>query len=260
MLRGVYLENITWKDAEEAFARFDTVVIPLGAGLKEHGYHLPLNNDLLMANYLTRRVTERLPVLVTPAIPYYFFPAFAEYPGSVSIEKDTAKNYVIDICRSLHAQGAKKFYVLNTGYSTIRALEPARLELAKRRIQMEYTDFSGAKAEQVRALAEQEGGTHADEIETSIMLYIAPEVVKLHLAEKDFHQELDSAQPGPLTRDPQAKRGVYSPTGAYGDPTLATREKGKLVVETLVDDIVAFLEKFASPGYAPEPAREQWLR
>lgn len=260
MLRGIYLENITWKDAEEAFARFEIVVIPLGSALKEHGLHLPLNNDWRMANYFARRVAERVPVLVAPTIPYHFFPAFLEYPGSVSIERDTAKNYVIDICRSLHSQGAKKFYILNTGYSTIRALEPARLELGKRGVVMEYTNFSGLKAETVRALAKQEGGTHADEIETSVMLYIAPEVVNLTFAEKDFRAPLDPQHPGPFTRDPNTKRGIYSPTGTYGDPTLASRETGKRIVETLVDDLVDFLERFTSPSYAPAAPREEWLR
>jgi creatinine amidohydrolase len=67
--------------------------------------------------------------------------------------------------------------------------------------------------------------THADEVETSMMLYIAPETVDMSKAVKDFSPD----NPGPLTRNPNGK-GVYSPTGIRGDPTLATQEKGRIVL------------------------------
>jgi creatinine amidohydrolase len=83
-----------------------------------------------------------------------------------------------------------------------------------------------------KEVAKQEGGTHADEIETSMMLYIAPDACDMTKAEKDFH-----ADNGVLTRDPNDKEGTYSPSGAWGDPTLATREKGARVAEALVSAI-----------------------
>jgi len=85
----------------------------------------------------------------------------------------------------------------------------------------------------VRKKLRQSGGTHADEIETSMMLYIAPESVRMNKAARD----LNPNQPGGLTRDPHGK-GTYSPTGAWGDPTLATREKGRAVVESIVANIL----------------------
>ena len=93
------------------------------------------------------------------------------------------------------------------------------------------------------ALVTQAAGTHADEIETSMMLYIAPETVRMERAEPDVHP---AAAPGPLTRSPDPERGIYSPTGAYGDPTAATRDKGERIVEAMVGDIVAFLDDFAT--------------
>jgi creatinine amidohydrolase len=80
----------------------------------------------------------------------------------------------------------------------------------------------------------QEGGSHADEFETSMMLYIAPETVDMSKAVKDY-----DARPNQrgLTRDPNGS-GHYSPTGIWGDPTLATKEKGKLVIELTIREIV----------------------
>ena len=67
-----------------------------------------------------------------------------------------------------------------------------------------------------------------------MMLYIAPQTVDMNKAVKDYDPRPD--RPG-LSRDPQG-RGSYSPTGIWGDPTLATREKGRIIVEHTISEIV----------------------
>jgi creatinine amidohydrolase len=231
---SVRLENLTWIEAEEAFNQYEVVVIPLGARTKEHGPHLPLNNDWIMAEYLTERVASEVPVIIMPALQYGYYPSFTEYPGSVTLELETFRDVVTEICLSLSRYGAKKFYVLNTGISTIRGLEPARGELEKHGVALRYTDLLKVD-ETLPPILGQEGGTHADESETSMMLYIKPEIVNMAKAVKDYHP-LDGRG---LTRDPQnLEAGVFSATGTYGDPTLATREKGMVIVETMVKEIV----------------------
>jgi len=66
--------------------------------------------------------------------------------------------------------------------------------------------------------------------------------VNLAAAKKDIHPDKG---PGGLTRDPNAAGGVYSPTGAWGDPTLATREKGRIVVEALVERLLNSIDTLA---------------
>jgi creatinine amidohydrolase len=176
-------------------------------------------------------------VALAPTVPYGFYPAFVEYPGSVHIELEPFRDTIVDIARSLARHGPKKIYILNTGISTKRALEPARERLAAQGIRLAFTDLHVAGAAAKRAVMRQEGGTHADEIETSMMLYMAPAIVRMSRATKDFHGD----RGGILTRDPKAE-GTYSPTGAWGDPTLATAEKGREVVEALVRDIVQDIE------------------
>jgi creatinine amidohydrolase len=232
--KSVRLENLTWMDAEEAFNRYEVVMIPLGARTKEHGPHLPLNNDWVMAEYLTERVAAEVPVLIMPTLQYGYYPSFTEYPGSVTLELETFRDVIVEICLSLSNYGAKKFYVLNTGISTLRGLEPAREELEKHGVVLRYTNLLKID-ETLPPILEQEGGTHADESETSMMLYIKPEIVDMTKAAKDYHL-LDGRG---LTRDPQnLEAGVFSATGTYGDPTLATREKGMVIVEATVKEIV----------------------
>jgi creatinine amidohydrolase len=238
---GVLLEELSWVEAEKILMPETVVVIPLGAESKEHGPHLKLKNDFILAEYLKKRVLERSHVVVAPTVNYSYYPAFVEYPGSTTLSLETARDVVAEICESLARHGPKRFYVLNTGVSTVRALGPAAEKLAAEGILMRFTDVIATMSPVEKQVAKQEGGTHADEIETSMILYMDPSAVDMSKAVKDYHP---SGQGG-LTRDPKGA-GTYSPTGTWGDPTLATREKGRIVVEALVDAIARQIEDLRS--------------
>lgn len=235
--RGILLEDLTWVEAEKVLTPEKVVVIPLGAESKEHGPHLKLKNDWLFAQYLRDRVLEQSDAVVAPTLNYSYYPAFLEYPGSTSLRLDTARDVVVDICRSLARYGPRRFYVINTGVSTLAALKPASELLASEGIVLRYTNIIKATEAVEKEVSKQEGGTHADEIETSIMLYIAPDSVDMKKAVKDYHPGK-----GRLTRNPRATDGTYSPTGIWGDPTLATVEKGKKLTEALVQAVLKEIE------------------
>ena len=238
--RGVRLSSLTWPEAEKALTADAVVVIALGAESKEHGPHLTLGNDFLMAKYFERRVIEAADVVVAPPINYSYYPAFVDYAGATSLRLETARDLVVDVCRGLARFGPRRFYVINTGVSTLKALEPAAAALAQDGILLRYTNVLEVGKSAEEEVSRQEGGTHADEIETSIMLYVAPESVRMDRARKDYHPRLG---PGPFTRDPNATTGVYSPTGAWGDPTLATRAKGKRVTEAMLAGMLREIEE-----------------
>jgi creatinine amidohydrolase len=238
---GRYLETMTWPEAEKALQSFPVLMLPLGARSKEHGHHLPLNNDWIMAEYLTKRVMARVPVLVLPTLQYSYYPAFLEYPGSVHISAEHSKGMILDLIQSFTRHGCRQFYVLNTGISTIRVLREVKDIIEKQGHRFSFT-YEVSRPEKLREdIQEQQGGTHADELETSMMLYMAPEIVRMERAVKDYHTE---DKPGPLRRHRPFENGVYSPTGAWGDPTLANREKGRILTEALIDVIVEDLGKF----------------
>jgi creatinine amidohydrolase len=212
--KGILLEDLTWLEAEKLLTPTTVIVIPLGAAAKEHGPHLRLKNDWVLAEYFKQRVLEAAEVVIAPTVAYSFYPAFLEYPGSVSLRLETARDTIIDICRSLSHYGPRRFYVLNTCVSTIGALQPAATTLAGEGILLRYADLGELAGPTARRIAQQEGGTHADEIETSMLLYVAPELVDMSKAAKDYHPKA-----GGLTRDPRGA-GAYSPTGIYGDAIL----------------------------------------
>src|SRR5882672_8073711 len=180
--RGLFLEDLTWLEAEQVLTPQTVVVVPLGAAAKEHGPHLRLKNDWVLADYLKRRICEAAEVVIAPTLTNSFYPAFLAYPGSISLRLETARDLVIDLCRSLSRHGPRRFYVLNTGISTLRALQPAAEILATGGILLRYTNLSVLLEPVTVRLTQQEGGSHADEIETSMMLAIAPELVNMKLA------------------------------------------------------------------------------
>lgn len=235
-MTGRLLADLAWPEAERLLTEDRVVVLPLGAAAKEHGHHLRLDNDARLADHLARAVAAAADVAVLPPLVYHHYPAFAAYPGSTSLRPATARDLVVDVVRSVAAHGPRRFYVLNTGISTKGPLDDAAAELAKDSLTLRCTDWAALLKPLEAQLCKQPRGGHADEAETSLMLHLEPFRVELAKAKP----ELAEWKPGGFQRDP-AKAGTYSPTGAWGDPTLATKEKGKAlfegIVKGLLDDI-----------------------
>jgi acetamidase/formamidase/creatinine amidohydrolase/Fe(II)-dependent formamide hydrolase-like protein len=238
---GVRLGDLAWPEAEKVLTADRVVVLPLGAGAKEHGPHLPLRNDAILAEYLARGLVAARPVALLPPLTYAFYPAFLEYPGSISLSFDTQRDVVAEICRSVAAHGPRRFYVLNTGVSTARPLAATAEVLAREGILLRFTDILAALKPVEDAVRQQAYGTHADEIETSMILYMEPAAVRMEKAVADGGM----VRAGPLTRDPANSEGHYSPSGVFGDPTLATWQKGERVTAVLLGSILRDVDALA---------------
>lgn len=255
-MKGIYLENLAWKDAENLILENNHIVmLPIGARLKEHGHHLPLNNDWNMAEYLAKRITETNSVLTLPTLPFGYYPAFQNYPGSVHISIEPFVETICDIARSFARHGVRKIYVLNTGVSTNHGLEPARKILAAEGIIMEYTNFLNVLNPIESELLIQPKGTHADEGETSMMLYIQADTVDMSKAVREIPERIAR---GPFVRD-KDQEGLYSPSGVFGDATLASREKGEILVEHLVKEVSHFLNEFSKNDFKVTPFEPQLM-
>jgi creatinine amidohydrolase len=239
---GLRLGEMPWTEAEKVLGPERIVMLPLGAGSKEHGPHLLLGNDELLADALAARVLQARPVAMLPTLTYGFYPAFLEYPGSVSLAEGTQRDVVMQICRSIARYGPRRFYVLNTGVSTARPLKAAAEALAGEGILMRFTDIIAAGKPAEDAVRQQKAGTHADELETSAMLYLAPGSVRMEKAVADGLLE----HAGALTRNVASTTGHVSPSGVFGDPTLADWRKGEKIADALVAAMVADIDALAA--------------
>jgi creatinine amidohydrolase len=242
MAEGVWLEDLTWPEAEARFRGGALVVIPIGAAAKEHGPHLPLGTDYQLARGLAEAVRRALPLVVAPVIGFGYYPAFRHYPGSQHLSPVTFQGLVSEILEGFIAQGARRLAIINTGVSTEPPLRIVVRELYERtgvRVPVADIHNLGRGADH---LLEQKQGGHGDEHETSLMLAIRPEAVRMDKAPTDYGHALDAPQtvfyvPSVFSGDPSSGPD-YSATGVRGDATLASAKKGRAVLDAMARDLV----------------------
>jgi creatinine amidohydrolase len=232
------LDRLSWNEVAAALTPDRLVILPIGAFAKEHGLHLPMNTDALTAEALAMAAAERLDALVAPVIGFGFYPAFTRYAGSQSIPRETFKALLLDVMQGLAMQGARRLLLLNTGVSTEKTAEEAAAAMVDLRpVVAHLRNLGNASGIEWQ----QNGGGHADERETSLMLAIAPHLVRMERAVNAETSPRESRKPilSPYP-DPDAE---HSPTGATGNPTLATAAKGQRYLAAIVDDIVRLIAR-----------------
>lgn len=245
---GRWIEELAWPEVAARLADGWPVVVPIGARAKEHGHHLPMCTDYLVARALCDGIIGRLPVLVAPVVDFGYYPAFVRYPGSQHLRAKTFIGLLTDVFDRLFDQGVTRMAVVNTGVSTEGPVQIAvRNLLLRRQVAVPVAD--------IRRLGrsvpmDQRLGGHGDEHETSLMLAIAPERVDMAKAVADYGHMLDQPEsvfvtPTVFDGDP-ASGANYSATGVRGDPSLATAEKGRAILTAMIDELVKGLQPLCS--------------
>lgn len=238
------LYKLTRPEIEEYLKENEVVLLPVGS-TEQHGKHMAIDTDAYTAHEISLRVAERTGVLVAPAVSYGYSPHHMNFKGSVTLTFQTLVNVLKEVCMSLIHHGFNKIVVMNAhGGNTDpikQALKEIQDETGKRVYGvMVYPSPDGFGAEGTRVI-EQEGGGHACELETSVGLYLGHRIL-MDRAEK--------WTPEHTTIDPRYRRRVaaaymfdeVTSIGSLGDPTLATREKGEVLVESVVKDLAEFIE------------------
>lgn len=248
---GVYLGDLAWPEAEARMREAPLVILPFAAGAKEHGPHLPLATDAIVMDYLLAQAVANAPVVVAPPVLHGWMPAFRDFPGTNIADPVAFQDYMLALSRSLVKQGAQRLVYLNTGISKASGLP---LAVVAREIRVQdgvptlLVSWDDLETDAVAALAEQREGGHADEIETSIMLFLAPQRVDMARARADYAsgRSADHAgyQPGLFSREPSDP--AYSETGLYGDPTLATAAKGDAALALMTAEWLKALAEFGA--------------
>lgn len=233
--KGIFLEDIKWPDAQQLLTADAVVVIPLGAGSKEHGPHLPLSTDLLQASAYAKEIALQRNVIITPVVSYGFYPAFLKYPGSTSTTFATATQMVVQIVRSLAGYGPRRFYIINIGVSTTPTLETAAKILAEEGILLYYSDYFREGFENAEnAFRTKTYSGHADEMETSNVLTIRPDLVDMRKAVNDSSMKGKSGNMTPVI----IEGGNLNTSGVNGYAALATKEKGQKGMAAFAKELI----------------------
>ena len=246
-----YFPYLTWTEIEAMPDRENTVIVqPMGA-IEQHGPHLPLSVDSTICTTVLGQALDQL----DPAIPVYSLPPLYygksnehwHFPGTITLTAETLLRVIHDVAESVYRAGFRKLVLLNA-----HGGQPQVLEIAARDLHLAHSDlmvfplFVWAVpncAGDLLTPKELELGIHAGDAETSLMLSILPDQVRMELAKTEFPQRLPTdswlTMEGALpfawvTRD-------LSASGVLGDPTVATVEKGEQLIASLVQGWVTAL-------------------
>ena len=239
---AVELDRMTWPEvrAEQERGR-DTVVVALGA-TEQHGPHMPLATDALIGDHLARLVAESLEAFLAPTVRLGCSEHHLAFPGTLSLSDGTFAGIVEDLVRSFSRGGFARAVLLPTHGGNFAPLANAleRLGPAPGIEVRALTDLGALFAIAQLGLEEHgvplgEGGVHAGEWETSMLLAIHPELVRGDRAEAGY------------TGDPQTAVGAIfgegvhtvAENGVIGDPARASAEHGERYWEKVLEVTLA---------------------
>ena len=237
--------KLSWPEVEEYLKKNDLVLFPTGS-TEQHGKHIAEDNDAFTAFEIAMRVAEKTGVLIAPPMPFGNSVHHMRFPGSVTLTFRTLVNVYKEVCKSLLHHGFEKIVIMNGHGGNNNAISQALREVKEETGKTVYSlmvfpNSRGFGAESVEIL-EQDGGGHACEMETSIALHLNQRVL-IEKAEKWKPPASQTEFGRKYGRKIGTARDFHEITeiGSLGDPTLATEEKGKKMVEAVVNDIAAFI-------------------
>jgi creatinine amidohydrolase len=233
----VILENMTMAEFKRHLKKTKTIIIPFGT-VEEHGTHLPLNTETLIVYEVLKHVVKKRKVFLAPPVYYGVCTTTSQHPGTISITPATLRRLTFDIVKDSYQKGLRTFFLI-TGHGG--GLHSSAMKEAAETLIEELKGIKLAIVcpydfiyKELSELAETPNDSHAGEIETSLVLYLAPELVKGR-AKEDYPR-----MPKPFVVKDKIK---YWRSGVWGNPGKATKEKGEKTVQLMVNKIIEFIDQ-----------------
>jgi creatinine amidohydrolase len=223
---------------EERIKEAKCVILTAGS-CEQHGYHMALDTDNVLGHYLAMEAAKRCSAIVMPNINYGQVWSARKFPGSISLSNETLKAVFKEIILSLENFGARNILLLAGHNGNAQAMKDVARELVNSHGFRNVWYFQQNTKKELLKHLEAEipcNCVHAGEMETSMMLAVRPDLVDLDKAEADFPELPAAAKYRPVSWD------EYIKVGSYGDPSLATPEKGKIFLDALIDEIVHLID------------------
>lgn len=230
----MYYQNLTPADLQKYLKKRRDLIVPFGS-VERHGPHLPYFTDTFALDGILNEFSKKNSVLIAPTVPYVITRSIENMPGTLTLDFETANNYFKDIFNSFIKWGFTKFYLI-----TYHASGPHLVSISESIREINKTlpkiIFEGVHLWNIlRKIGKKQGileseqeEVHAGEIETSLMLYLKPNLVKKSkmINEKIEKNEFDFINPLRLNK-----------SGVYGQAKLASRSKGKKLVSLAVKEL-----------------------
>jgi creatinine amidohydrolase len=261
--------KMKWPEINQAVSEKRIVVIPAGT-LEDHGLHLPVDTDVVVAEEICKRLVLAIPdkTILFPPITFGYSPHHIDGPGVITIRWDTFIESTTQILSSLAYHGFRKILIVNGHGSNQPVLDIAtrQANVQNPDIQCAFTSWWQLKEVQdaVAEFRESKWTGHACELETSAYLAIDPASVDMSLCREDFNPYLSphfwsdlvgQVPEGTNYANPISLKEYWSSlceTGTMGDPSAATAEKGEIMITAAVHELRTVIEEFGA-----RPIRER---
>ncbi len=236
MIAPVLLENLAWPDAQRTLD--DVLLLPVGA-TEQHGPHLPLNTDTLIATAACHYASERTGAPVLPALRYTVSLGHTEkWPGTFAVMHEVLMNTVRDIVRWVVASGWKRLLIVNSHFGN-----DAPLRCAVDRLRFDFVGKLLVAVRNTWSLTQSIAGKfahdaldwHANEAETSLLLHLAPDLVRMDRPADDPDRTGGCVFPHMVAHT--------STNGVTGRPSEANAERGETLIAEIGDELVAVIER-----------------
>ena len=231
------LENITMNEFKRYLRQTKTIVFPFGT-IEEHGSHLPLNTDSLIIQEVLKLAARKKKFFLAPIIYYGVCTTTGGHPGTIGITPETLRRLSFDLVTDAYKKGLRNFLLISGhgGSLHMSALKETAEILAGRLGDITIAVCSPYDIlwKELSDIAETPNDSHAGELETSIMLSLAPELVKGRAREE--YPRI----PKPFIVKNKVK---YWPGGVWGNPKKASAEKGEKAVKIITDKIIGILDR-----------------
>jgi len=250
MKEALRYAHLSWPEIRDLKKDNIVVVQPFGA-IEDHGPHLPVETDNLLINAISLAAVRKVAknVLLMPLIPYGYVEHHMDFPGPISIQGHPLVEYLAGALKSLVRHGFRRLLVTN-GHGSNRPF----MDVAAR-ITMDETNaiigcvtpYSLARNE-IKDICESKYISHAEELETSLVLYLDETLVDMSKRVKEIGFPISKyhwrslIDPPPLSFVDRWSR--ISETGVVGDATVASKEKGERLFEVIVDRLAELIEEF----------------
>src|SRR5262245_15852314 len=243
-IRAEQIRNI---DKERAI-----LLLPLGS-CEQHGQHLPVFTDTIIISRIAEELEKRFPnlIVLTPTVWVGSSSSHLRFPGVVSVDALFYAKYLINICNNYIRDGFKRIFLLNGHGGNIA---PARVSLRMIKdehpdIQVVFSSYWDLAQASIQSIRESGPGGigHACELETSLMLFLEPELVQMEKA-KNGGRVRESKYIGCDIYDPSRVLVAFdhdelNPLGVHGEPEIASKEKGVRFFDGVISDIAGFIEE-----------------
>ena len=241
--------RLTWPEMNEAIGMQKVVLLPTGS-TEQHGRHLPLDTDAFLVESVCMEVGRRAAdrVLVLPTVAYGLNMHHIDFPGTIHIEPETFIAFCLNVTKSVAYHGFQKILLVN-GHGSNGPLVDlvARKTVLATQSLCAAVSYIGLTMDAFRKVQETPVVAHADELETSLYLYLAPERVRMDQAAAGSdvvgtYLSSDSTPNYPVRFNDYW--GRWTQRGVHGDPTVATPEKGRVIFEAAVTRTIEIVDEW----------------